>query len=391
MAPAISTHSRTAGLGWRRMEPSSKFLAVNRWSLIGLPWFTALALISLFLSRAGIGVGALWIAAAVAVVSCAAGSVALHTNRQLRLTPHPRGSWWMRWGLIGHGGALAACALALSIGPHSWETVTLLATGILYSTLLTAYLPFLPHGFLLTVVSLVVTAGATAALLSLGTAGYVLTYGVLFSGAVFFTMWVSRTMIETERSRRLESQLSAAEERLRLSQDLHDTMGQHLAALTIKTQLAQALAARDDPRVHQELAQLYQLTQKAASDMRHVVNTYRTPDLGAELTSAQTVLTAAGAEVTVQGSSEDIPPGLRDTAAWFLREAATNVLRHSQATRVSIALGPTGVTVSNNQPQSSSQPGTGLEGLRRRAAAHGGYLVVEQTSKTFTVSLKVDA
>ena len=168
-------------------------------------------------------------------------------------------------------------------------------------------------------------------------------------------------------------------------------MGQHLAALTIKTQLAQALAARDDPRVHQELAQLYQLTQTAASDMRHVVNTYRTPDLGVELTSAQTVLTAAGADVTVQGSSEDIPPELRDTAAWFLREAATNVLRHSQATRVTIALGPTGVTVSNNQPQSSAQPGTGLEGLRRRAAAHGGYLVVEQTSKTFTVSLKVDA
>ena len=373
------------------MEPSSKFLAVNRWSLIGLPWLAALALISLFLSRAGIGVNALWMAAAVTVVSCAAGSGALHTNRQLRLTPHPRGSWWMRWGLIGHGGALAACALALGIGPRSWETVTLLAAGILYSTLLTAYLPFLPHGFLLAVVTIVVTAGATAALLSLGTAGYVLTYGVLFFGAVFFTMWFSRAMIETERSRRLESQLSAAEERLRLSQDLHDTMGQHLAALTIKTQLAQALAARDDPRVHEELAQLYQLTQTATSDMRQVVNTYRTPDLGAELTSAQTVLTAAGAEVTVQGSSEDVPPGLRDTAAWFLREAATNILRHSQATRVSIALGPTGVTVSNNQPQSSSQPGTGLEGLRRRAAAHGGYLVVEQTSKTFTVSLKVDA
>lgn len=391
MAPAIPTHNRTARLGWRRMEPSSKFLAVNRWSLIGLPWLAALALISLFLSRAGLGVDALWIAGAVTVVSCAAGSVALHTNRRLRLTPHPRGSWWMRWGLIGHGSALAACVLALGIGPRSWETVALLAAGILYSTLLTAYLPFLPHGFLLTVTSLIVTAGAASALLSLGTAGYVLTYGVLFSGAVFFTMWFSRAMIETERSRRLESQLSAAEERLRLSQDLHDTMGQHLAALTIKTQLAQALAARDDPRVHEELAQLYQLTQTAASDMRQVVNTYRTPDLGAELTSAQAVLIAAGADVTVQGSSEDIPPELRDTAAWFLREAATNILRHSQATRVSIALGPTGVTVSNNQPQSSAQPGTGLEGLRRRAAAHGGYLVVEQTSKTFTVSLKVDA
>ena len=391
MAPAISTHSRTTGLGWRRMEPSSKFLAVNRWSLIGLPWLAALALISLFLSRAGIGVGALWIAAAVAVVSCAAGSGALHTNRQLRLTPHPRGSWWMRWGLIGHGGALAACALALSIGPRSWQTVTLLAAGILYCTLLTAYLPFLPHGFLLTVVSLVVTAGAASALLSFGTAGYVLTYGVLFSGAVFLTTWFSRAMIETERSRRLESQLSAAEERLRLSQDLHDTMGQHLAALTIKTQLAQALAARDDPRVHQELAELYQLTQTAASDMRHVVNTYRTPNLGAELTNAQTVLTAAGADVTVQGSGEDIPSELRDTAAWFLREAATNVLRHSQATRVTITVGPTGVTVSNNQPQSSARPGTGLEGLRRRAAAHGAYLVVEQNSETFTVSLKVDA
>ena len=391
MAPAIPAHDRTAGLGWRRMEPSSKFLAVNRWSLIGLPWLAALALISLFLSRAGMGIVELRIAVAVTVVSCAAGSVALHTNRQLRLTPHPRGSWWARWGLISHVSALAACALVFAVGPQSWEACTLLIAGILYSTLLTAYLPFLPHGFVLTVVSLVVAAGVVSVFLSFGTAGYVLTYGVLFSGAAFFTTWFSRAMIETERSRRLEAQLSAAEERLRLSQDLHDTMGQHLAAMTIKAQLAQALAAREDPRLHQELAELYQLTQTASSDMRHVVNTYRTPDLGAELTSAQTVLTAAGAEVTIHGAGEDIPADLRDTAAWFVREAATNVLRHSQATRVTIAVSPTGVTVTNDQPQPSSRPGTGLEGLRRRAAAHGGYLVVEQTSKTFTVSLKVDA
>ena len=176
-----------------------------------------------------------------------------------------------------------------------------------------------------------------------------------------------------------------------MSQDLHDTMGQHLAALTIKSQLALALAEREDPRVPQELRELHELTQRAASDMRSVVNNYRTPDLATELESAKQVLAGAGAEVTVTGTSEDVHPQLRETAAWFVRETTTNILRHSQATVVSFEFQPRAVTVTNDNPRPGEGGGTGLEGLRRRAAEHGASISVERSAARFRVRLKVDA
>lgn len=374
---------------WRDMDYAAKFLAVNRWSLILLPWFAA-ALVAWFVLARSTGSGhAVWGGVAVALASCVAGSIALQTNAELRLHPHPRGRVWLRWGLLGHLIALSACALLLTLGPKAWLEGTAIAAASLFFTTLLAYLPFLKHGGVATVAALLLVFGMTSTFASAEVATVVTLYGVVFAAAVPFTKWFSRAMIETERARQLEAQLSAAEERLRLSQDLHDTMGQHLAAMTIKTQLAQALAARHDPRLNDELTELHQLTQTAAADMRHVVNRYRTPDLATELAGAKQVLTDAGATVTITGTSADVPAYLRETAAWFIREAATNVLRHSQATQVSIEVTPAAVTVTNDRPEPSERAGAGLEGLRRRAAEHGAHLAIEQSPDRFTVALKV--
>ena len=367
---------------WRDLDYATKFLVVNRWSLIIFPWLASVVFISIVLDRTPTQDAALWVGVAVAVVSCAAGSLALHTNASLRMRPHPRGQFWLHWGLTGHLATLAVCALLALFGPASWEATVFAAAGPVFFTTLLAYLPFVPHGAAATV--LLIAASASIA-------GTLALYGALFALVTPLTKWLSHAMIETERTRRLESQLSATQERLRLSQDLHDTMGQHLAAMTIKTQLAQALAERGDPRLPAELAELHQLTQTAAADMRHVVHRYRTPDLATELTGATHVLSDAGAHVTVTGTAADVPDALQETAAWFIREAATNILRHSQATKVDIAITPRAITVKNNHPEPSARPGTGLEGLRRRAAEHGARLQSEHTPAWFTVALEVGA
>lgn len=376
---------------WRDMDYATKFLVVNRWSLIIFPWLATLVFVSVIVDRTPTHDAALWVGVAVAAVSCAAGSLALHTNSSLRMRPHPRGQFWLRFGLTGHLAALAACALLALFGPKSWAAAIFAAAGPLFFTTLLAYLPFVRRGAAASALLLAAGFGVLSLTASARIAGVIVLYGAVFALVTPFTKWLSRAMIETERARRLQTQLSAAQERLRLSQDLHDTMGQHLAAMTIKTQLAQALAEREDPRLPAELAELHQLTQTAAADMRHVVHRYRTPDLATELTGATHVLSDAGAHVTVTGTATDVPAALQETAAWFIREAATNILRHSQATKVDIAITPRAITVSNNHPEPSARPGTGLEGLRRRATEHGARLQSEHTPTWFTVALEVGA
>lgn len=370
---------------------SSRFLKLNRWSLIGMLWLFVVAFSSIVFKRAG-GVGAeTFVGVGVAVVACLVGAMVLETRPELRLEASAHGGRWLRWGLSAHLLTLAVCVVAFLFAPAQWKAASAIALGAVFFSVLIAFLPFLAKKWVWTGLALAAVFALVSAFGSVETAAILLAYSVACAVTVPFTKWFSRAMIETERARRLESQLTAAQERLRMSQDLHDTMGQHLAALTIKSQLALALAEREDPRVPQELRELHELTQRAASDMRSVVNNYRTPDLATELESAKQVLAGAGAEVTVTGTSEDVHPQLRETAAWFVRETTTNILRHSQATAVSFEFQPRTVTVTNDNPRPGEGGGTGLEGLRRRAAEHGASMSVERSAARFRVRLKVDA
>ena len=377
----------------KQPEPkySSRFLTLNRWSLIGMLWLFVGTFSSVIVKRSGATHAETFVGVGIAVLASLVGTVVLETRPELRLEAREHSSGWLRWGMLAHLLVLAVCAVVLLFGPAEWKAASAIAVGAAFFSIQLAFLPFMAKQRMWTTLALACALASVFLFGSVEIAAIVLVYSIACVVMVPFTTWFSRAIIETERARRLESQLAAAEERLRMSQDLHDTMGQHLAALTIKSQLALALAERDDPRVPRELRELHQLTQRAAADMRSVVNNYRTPDLATELESAKQVLGGAGAEVSMAGTSDDVRPDLRVTAAWFVRETTTNILRHSQATAVSIELQPDAITVVNNHPRPGEGSGTGLEGLRRRAAAHGASISVERTAECFRVRLEVGA
>ena len=127
------------------MDYSARFLAVNRWSMVGAPWFVISVIAFNSVVRAPHWGPALFAGAAVAFVSCAAGSAVLYTNPKLRLEPHPHGEAWLRIGLVVQLAALAvSCAVAaLAPGTYTWGAGTA-ALGI-YSVILIAYLPFVRH------------------------------------------------------------------------------------------------------------------------------------------------------------------------------------------------------------------------------------------------------
>lgn len=264
------------------------------------------------------------------------------------------------------------------------------------SILCLCYLPFLRRTWLLT--------GAVAAL---NTAAWwplpreVIPQGPSISLAVsllvpplyvFSTLssaWAIRLIAEAERAAELQRHLILAEERLRFAQEMHDTLGQRLAAINIKAELALALARRDDDRFRSELSDLRGLAATSVSEMHDVVRGYRDIDIATEIEEARRLLRAGGIALSVEGRPHDLPEAHRELAAWLVREAATNILRHSEATVASLRMSDACLAISNNNPGAhlGSPRAGGLDALRRRAARQGALLIVDSTDKEFHVKL----
>lgn len=151
------------------------------------------------------------------------------------------------------------------------------------------------------------------------------------------SVWILRVTIELDRARGTAARLAVAEERLRFSRDLHDVVGRTLAAVSLKTQLAAGLVGRGrSAEALAELDQVRSTIDDAAREVRAVAHGYRRSDLAVELRGAASLLGSAGVDCKLAGSKllAQAPAEL----GWVVREAVTNVLRHSTATLVRITL-----------------------------------------------------
>ncbi|WP_322723657.1 sensor histidine kinase [Streptomyces spongiae] len=197
-----------------------------------------------------------------------------------------------------------------------------------------------------------------------------------------------RTTIALREARATVAQLAANEERLRLARDLHDLLGHSLSLITLKSELAGRMLPDHPDTAARQIADIENVSRQALVDVREAVTGYRRPRLPGELAGAQVALTAAGitadvpAEPDLTGISEECETAL----AWALREAVTNVVRHSGARRCSVELvrrqtldGPTvQLTVEDDgQGADGSTYGNGLTGLTERLEKTGGELTAQ--------------
>ncbi|MGO1634670.1 sensor histidine kinase [Corynebacterium variabile] len=223
-----------------------------------------------------------------------------------------------------------------------------------------AVMPWLPYHWPVTVVAAVVTA------VVLGEMWWMSLFIPFFLMTTLLSAWTVNIAKQLDRARITESALQVSEERLRFAQELHDTLGQRLAAISVKTELARALAARGDDRLDAELAELQSLAQASVAEMHDVVEGYRTVNLSTEITGSRQLLESAGITLTVEGDPTALPEPLRETAAWLVREATTNVVKHADATWVRLTLTPDTVTVANDGVARDIERLSGLAGIRSR-------------------------
>lgn len=181
---------------------------------------------------------------------------------------------------------------------------------------------------------------------------------------------------EEQRQRQAIS-LVRERERLRFAGDLHDILGHSLTVITMKNELAQRLLSVGKiDEAGEQIAQTLELSRQAKEDLRGIIAASRSLSPEEEVNSARELCEQAGIEFAADIHGE-IPPGPRASlAAHIIREGTGNAITHAHPRRIRVRLTPAEVLVRNDgysqkYSLASRGGGTGLEGLRERAASEG--------------------
>ncbi|HVX43647.1 MAG TPA: sensor histidine kinase [Mycobacteriales bacterium] len=204
-----------------------------------------------------------------------------------------------------------------------------------------------------------------------------------------FTVAGMRKLIQTNvalrEAKEENARLAVSEERLRFARDLHDLLGHSLSLIALKSQLAGRLLERDPEQVAAELRDIESVARQALVEVRETVSGYRR-SLTEELAGAASALRAADIEVQLPKPGEPLPATVESLLGWAVREGTTNILRHSDAGRVVLAIERCddqvrlGVRDDGTGPPDRESDhidvggGHGLRGLSERMAAAGGTM-----------------
>lgn len=210
-------------------------------------------------------------------------------------------------------------------------------------------------------------------------------YGTIISMLVTAAILaLSETVVQLRSTRQELARSAVEDERLRFSRDLHDLLGHTLSVIVVKSEAARRLAPRDMDAALEQITDIESVGRQALTEIREAVTGYRDASLSTELDRARSALTAAGIEPVVRQSGPPLGPRTEALLGWVLREAVTNAVRHSAATRCEITVdgAPERVRLViaddgrgvRSGPADGVRGGTGLTGLTERLAAAGGSL-----------------
>jgi two-component system, NarL family, sensor histidine kinase DesK len=279
-----------------------------------------------------------------------------------------------------------AAATALAVAFTAYRP-----SGAIFFPVIAAFVPFSVHGRIAasaTLVSLTAVICAVEWLLlrrAFDSFFYVVVCESLILGAG--TTFIARQM-------RANDRLSRVAERERIARDLHDTLGQTLTAIAVKSELAGRLLEQDAAAARSEIADIERISRETLAEVREVVQGYHAGGLNAELNRARSMLEAAGVRVDEDFDAPDVSPAQERVLGLVLRESVTNIVRHAQASRCRLGLRGIGdsirLVVQDNGRGGAHHEGLGMQSIRARVDALGGSAVWNGESGTaVTITLPI--
>ncbi|WP_030198400.1 sensor histidine kinase [Streptomyces sp. NRRL S-87] len=184
----------------------------------------------------------------------------------------------------------------------------------------------------------------------------------------------------------------ADRERLRIARELHDVLAHSISVINVQAGVGLALLDADPEQARTALTTIKAASKEALGEVRQVLDALRTPGAAPRAPAPgldrlpELVEQAAAAGLTVEvertgAQGGALPPGADLAAFRIVQEALTNVVRHSAARTARVRVVRTRdaleLTVADDGPATGGDAGgsgTGLTGMRERAAALGGTI-----------------
>lgn len=204
--------------------------------------------------------------------------------------------------------------------------------------------------------------------------------------------------IEAARAREEHDRRKASDERLAIARDLHDVLAHHVALISVQSGVALHLLDDHPEQARPALAAIRAASSEVLRELRGALELLRAGETSTrqpapDLRRVDELVTSASlaglkVDVAIRGDLSTVPDVISIAAFRVVQEALTNVVRHAGASlaRVTIDAAPSELTIrvdddgrgptANVAPAvGSSSGGSGLLGMRERAAVLGGHVI----------------
>ncbi|MER1959034.1 MAG: sensor histidine kinase [Solibacillus sp.] len=203
---------------------------------------------------------------------------------------------------------------------------------------------------------------------------------------------------ELETARERISELTVFEERQRIARDLHDTLGQKLSMIGLKSDLAMRLIEKNPQLAVVEIKDIRQTASIALKEVRELVADMRAVRIEEELYRVEQILKAAQIKLKLNGDTAEIkmPTLAENVISMCLKEAVTNIVKHSKASLCRITFYQSDdefqMMIQDNgigfERANELTGGNGLKGMYERIEFLNGALEIDSSDGT-TVTLRV--
>ncbi len=248
------------------------------------------------------------------------------------------------------------------------------------------------------VMAAAVTIGLAMRPVDLSTGGAVSTVGLFgVAGVLGLGVRNRRERFEADAAASRErAARGLADERLRITRDLHDIISHAMGVMVVQAGVAERLLDTNPDEARAAVARIGTTGRTSLAEMRQVLHALRNdegpadalprepmPGLAEVPALISRVRDAAGLAVTltVAGTARPLPPGVELAAYRIIQESLTNCLKHASATHATVVVtyGHDELRVDvdddgRNRPASDPHAGHGLTGMRERVTAYGGRL-----------------
>ncbi|WP_078553561.1 sensor histidine kinase [Bacillus alkalicellulosilyticus] len=209
-----------------------------------------------------------------------------------------------------------------------------------------------------------------------------------------------RLQVQLEDANKRISELVKLEERQRISRDLHDTLGQKLSLIGLKSDLAAKLILKDPAKAKTEIKDVQKTARIALKEVREIVMQMRGTKLEDEMLRIKQILKAASIDFTLEGNPKLQHTSLiaENVVSMCIKEAVTNVVKHSKASHCTIMLIPQdtklSIKISDDgigiRTPLDRLKGSGVQGMKERLEFVNGQLEIESDiDKGTTVLISV--